>query len=214
MGRIKWSWRQNWKKNGLPLRENCDPLDPRQAFLPAFTGFALKGAPIPLPTVYYEELSEHLVEYLGIPVVETGHGTDKVRRLLEPIGESMGWEPRRKYQPPSTVMNRAVASGKWVTPDTPDVQTKTVKEVLQELPQSDREQVNHAVLEELGIPERQEPPMHTTAKDLGAALGLSTKEIATVLEGWGVERAKPATKVDRGLAVRIIAHHERAKAQR
>jgi hypothetical protein len=216
MGKIKFSWLQSWRKNGLPLRENCDPLDPRQALLPVFTGFAVKGAPLMLPTVFFEELSEHIIEWLGVPVddvtIEENGKRVKARRLREPLGASLGWVPRRKYQPPATVMNRAVAAGGWVTMDTPDRVSKSVSEALSELPQSDREAVKRAVLEEMGEVEHREPPMHTTARDLAKAIGISTGQIATVLDGWGVKDAKPSTRIDRGLAVRIITHYERARS--
>ena len=68
MPRVKVSWAKTWHEPGLPLRENCDSLNPRQALLPAFTGFGVKGAPLMLPTEFWEAVSEHIIEYLGIPV--------------------------------------------------------------------------------------------------------------------------------------------------
>lgn len=212
MPRIKWSFRKT-HEGALPIRQTCDPLNPRQALLWMFTGFALRGAPIPLPVEYWEELSEHIVECLGVPVEETGRGAGKQRRLLEPIGASLGWEPRRKYQPPTTVMNRATAAGAWVTIDEPDPETESVREVLARLSTADRSAIKNAVLDEMGLSEAEPEqllPDRIPISRVAEHLNLKPSQVVTLLESWGVTGMKPRSWVDRNTALRVVTHYRRA----
>ncbi|MGN0125729.1 MAG: DUF2744 domain-containing protein, partial [Rhodococcus sp. (in: high G+C Gram-positive bacteria)] len=47
-----------WEGQGLPTYDNCDLTNPRQAMLWTFTAMpGVQGAPLPLPTEYWETVS-------------------------------------------------------------------------------------------------------------------------------------------------------------
>lgn len=212
MGRVKFSWHKNWKAQGIPLRENCDATDPRQVFLWCFTGFAAKGAPLMLPVEFWEALSEHLVECLGLPVEESIERIDgkkqKVRRLVPPLPFG---EPRRKYFPPATVMNRGVANGEWVTMDTPDPVRTPVSQQLAALSHVDQVAIKDAIVEKLGLPANEPEPHQMSVGQVAKRLGLKGSQVVTVLQGWGLEKATTRTVLDRATALRIVAHYNRAR---
>ncbi len=198
MSKIKHSYEKSFKA-GLPVRGNVDPLNPRQAFLPFFVGFIVKGAPLIADLVYYEELSEHLVECLGIPTEEKVVNGKKVRRLLEPIGESQGWEPRRKYIPPHTLLDKRAAAGKWVTMDEPEPSPESISDTLNRMVDANSRTAAEGI------------PAFVLVKDFRKALNLTHAQAKELLKGWGVPNATPQTKIDKGLAMRIVAHVNRLR---
>lgn len=113
MGRVTLNVKQTVDVQ-LPQRSNCDPLDPRQVLLPAFVGFA-PGGPLLLPQGMFEALSEHIIEYLGVPVEVVGRGSGQRRRLVTPLGDGLGWSPRREYVPPTDILDPYKAAGHWVS---------------------------------------------------------------------------------------------------
>lgn len=59
------------RKGEFPTRENCDPNNPREAFLWMFAALPhVKGAPLIMPISYYEDVSERLWELGARPVEE------------------------------------------------------------------------------------------------------------------------------------------------
>lgn len=203
MPRIRFDWRKT-HSGSLPLKQSCDPHNPRQALLWMFTGVGVRGAPIPLPVEYYEELSAHIVECLGIPLDEHG-------RLLEPIGASLGWSPRRKYVPPVSVMNRAAAAGEWVTIDEPDPVRQSIADVLANMTVADQNAVKDAVLQRIGLSEVDAADLAPDSVPVGRVAklcGLTTAQIVTVLAGWGME-VTGRSWIDRGTALRVVAHYRR-----
>lgn len=58
-------------KGEFPTRQNCDPTNPREAFLWMFAALPhVKGAPLIMPISYYEDVSERLWELGARPVAE------------------------------------------------------------------------------------------------------------------------------------------------
>lgn len=89
-----------WKKDDVPLRENCDLEDPRQMFLWMFTGLpGVNGAPLPLPAAFWMMVSEHLHE----------------------CGARLSGDPIKKYRRPTgREPNAFTAPGTWVALDVAD----------------------------------------------------------------------------------------------
>ena len=59
------------RKGEFPTRENCDPTNPREAFLWMFVALPhVKGAPLIMPISYYEDVSERLWELGARPTEE------------------------------------------------------------------------------------------------------------------------------------------------
>lgn len=59
------------RKGEFPTRANCDPTNPREAFLWMFAALPhVKGAPLIMPISYYEDVSERLWELGARPTVE------------------------------------------------------------------------------------------------------------------------------------------------
>lgn len=201
MTQIQHSYRRTWTGKGIPTVDNCDPLNPRQAFLPFLVGLQV-GAPI-LPGVeFLEATSEHLVECLGIPVANG--------RLLEPIGKSLGWERRRKYIPPMTVLDPKRAAGVWVTMDEPDPEAKSVAMIFAELPHAERVALGEEVLKARGLQFEGAIPQLVTVKDLATQIRMSAKATVELLEGWGV-KAKVGGTVDWPTARRVMQHVARTQ---
>ena len=89
-----------WSGRGIPTRENCDLDNPRQRFLWMFTAPpGQKGAPLTMPTEYYEMQSYHMCI----------------------LGGGIKSKPKLKYRPPNNVVaSRWGAAGEWVHLDDPD----------------------------------------------------------------------------------------------
>lgn len=82
------------RKGEFPTRANCDPTNPREAFVWMFAALPhVKGAPLIMPISYYEDVSERLWE-LG------------ARPSAEPILE---W-----VAPSATEPNWITSPGRWV----------------------------------------------------------------------------------------------------
>ncbi|NKS42311.1 DUF2744 domain-containing protein [Rhodococcus hoagii] len=177
-----------WEGQGLPLRENCDPLNPRQALLWMFTAMpGVQGAPLPLPTEYWEMVSWRMW-ILG----------------ARPIRK-----PQLKYQPPqNAVADRWSASGQWVTLCTPDLPRKSLAEVVSVLPQADRAELKNIVLDQLGLDGTGLPPTpagHMTVRELAGRLDVEGDRLVQILQDFGMP-ADPDSFVDREVGERIAAH--------
>lgn len=176
-----------WEGQGVPLRENCDPENPRQRFLWMFTAMpGMRGAPLMLPPEYWELQSWRMC-VLGAGIVA---------------------EPSLKYQAPLTAANPHTAAGKWVPPETPDPPRPTMKDLVAKLSQDDRAELRHTVLHELGVEDDRPdtPEGHYRVDDLGKRLGLDFDQVAAVLAKFGMRHVKPASLVRRDIADRIVVH--------
>ncbi|MDM7488703.1 DUF2744 domain-containing protein [Rhodococcus sp. CSLK01-03] len=177
-----------WEGRGLPLRGNCDPKNPRQAFLWMFTALpGVQGAPLPLPTDYWETVSWRQWQ-LGARPTE---------------------EPQLKYQPPmNMVADRWTAAGKWVTLDTPDPVYPTMTDIVSKLSQQDRAELKAVITEKLGfedVPEPSAPAGHLRVDALAARLGTETADVIELLGNWGMP-VGALDYVDRAVGERIAAH--------
>ena len=183
-----------WEGRGVPTRENCDLTNPRQAFLWMFTAPpGQAGAPLMMPTEYFEIMSWRLWVLGARPVAE----------------------PTQKWVPPASVTASPwMAAGKWVDIDTPDPVRKTVAEAMRELPAADRAEIRAAVLAELGyegetLPDRDRPgppAMTYTVASLAERLGTSVDELVTVLGNLGLTNVTASSTVGRDVADRIVDH--------
>lgn len=73
-------------KGEFPLRENCDPTDPEEAFLWMFAALpGVKGAPLIMPIDYYRLVSRRLWE-LGCRPVE-----EPTLEYVRPTGNEPNW---------------------------------------------------------------------------------------------------------------------------
>jgi hypothetical protein len=201
--RIQFPAHKTWTGQTFPLRDNIDPLNPRHAFLWMFTGAGIVGAPLMYPTEFHEAMSEHFVECLGIPLDANG-------RLLEPIGESLGWEPRRKYMPPSSVVDPQLAAGAWVTLDEPDAEPETIASVFDSMSHADRVALADVVKERLGIIDAPGLPAFVKVKDIATQTRTTQDVVLQILEGWGVAAKRNGT-VDRDVAKKVWDHLKRNK---
>lgn len=105
-------------KHGFPLRENCDPKNPYQAFLWMLVALPYQtGGPMAFPTDYMQFVSKHEWD-LG------AHSWDYLVSIADENGMihvSQLHEPTKKYQPPlATDANWMTSPGRWVPIDTPD----------------------------------------------------------------------------------------------
>lgn len=88
----------------FPTRENCDPTNPREAFLWMFAALPhVKGAPLIMPIAYYEDVSERLWD-LG------------ARPVADPVLE---WVP-----PTATEPHWLTSPGRWVPAGTAPKRTE------------------------------------------------------------------------------------------
>ena len=177
-----------WKGRGLPLRENCDLENPRQAFLWMFTAMpGLKGAPLPMPTEYFELLSYHQW-VLGV-------------RPQRP--------PGLKYRPPvNMVADRWTAQGEWVGVDEPDPPRTTMADIVAKLPQQDRAELKELINNKLGVedvPDPSTPAGWLRVDDVAVRLGVEVGAVRELLADFGVE-ANPFDLVSRDIADRVVAH--------
>lgn len=177
-----------WTGKGLPLPENCDPTNPRQAFLWMFTAMpGVQGAPLLLGTEYWE-LQSWRMWVLGARPTEAA---------------------TLKYQPPANmVANQWNAAGKWVTLDTPDIPRQTLTELVDSLPQQDKAELKQVMLDKMGlgdIDKPDEPLGHLRVDDLSRRLALSVEETITVLSNFGMN-VTPESYVGRDVGERLVAH--------
>ncbi|WP_342800965.1 DUF2744 domain-containing protein [Nocardia sp. No.11] len=189
----KWP---GWEGRGVPTRENCDPANPRQAFLWMFTAPpGQAGAPLMMPTEYFELLSWRMWVLGARPVAE----------------------PTQKWQAPvNATANPWTASGKWVDINTPEPERKTVAQLMRELPAADRAEIRSAVLAEMGfegetLPDRDRPgppAMTYTVATLAERLGSTVDELLEVLGNLGLTNLVASSSVGRDVANRIAAHLE------
>lgn len=84
----------------FPLRENCDPTNPEEAFLWMLVGLpGMQGAPLPFPVEYLRQVSKRLWD----------------------CGARPSTEPAIKYRrPSSSEPNWLTSPGSWVAVDEPD----------------------------------------------------------------------------------------------
>jgi len=69
-------------EHDFPLRENCDPTDPYEAYLWMLVAPPMvRGAPLLMPVSYLREMSKRIWDLNGPP--------------------NKDWKPRLKYRPPS-----------------------------------------------------------------------------------------------------------------
>ncbi|MGW6121511.1 phage gene 29 protein family protein [Nocardia sp. NPDC055165] len=187
----KWP---GWEGRGVPTRENCDLANPRQAFLWMYTAPpGQAGAPLMMPTEYFELLSWRMWVLGARPVAE----------------------PTQKWQAPvNATANPWTAAGKWVDVNTPEPERKTVAQMMRELPAADRAEIRGAVLAELGydgeaLPDKDRPgppAMTYTVAALAQRLNTTVDELLVVLGNLGLTNATASTTVGRDVADRIVAH--------
>lgn len=177
-----------WTGSGVPTRENCDPANPRTAFLWMFTAMpGMKGAPLMMPTEYWELQSWRMWVLGARPVAEPG----------------------QKWQAPVNVTANAwQASGKWVDLDTPEPVRKTIAELLRELPQKDRAEIAAAVRGGLGtdLDKPGPPAMQYTVATLATRLHCTVEELIVTLGNLGVTGVHAQSRVGRDVADRIVEH--------
>lgn len=177
-----------WKGRGLPLRETCDLENPRQAFLWMFTAMpGLKGAPLPMPTEYFELLSYH--QWV--------------------LGARPQHPPGLKYRPPvNMVADRWTAQGEWVGVDEPDPPRTTMADIVAKLPQQDRAELKELINNKLGVedvPDPSTPAGWLRVDDVAVRLGVEVGAVRELLADFGVE-ANPFDLVSRDIADRVVAH--------
>lgn len=96
----------------IPTFHNCDPDDPEEHFLPAFTALpGMRGAPLLMPTEYWRLVSKRLWD-LGY-------------RQVEP--------PTLKYRPPVGRMDGFAVTGEWVSVDEPDTEEDRIAQVVAQI---------------------------------------------------------------------------------
>ncbi|AHH22111.1 hypothetical protein NONO_c73550 [Nocardia nova SH22a] len=178
-----------WKGTGVPTRDNCDLTNPRQAFIWMFVAMpVMKGAPLMLPTEYWEMQSFRMWTLGARPVAD----------------------PTRKYQPPESVTANAwMASGSWVSLDTPERPRKTLAQALRELPQRERAEVRAALLDGLGLDDGEKPAppaMQYTVATLAQRLNTSVDELVSVLGNLGLTNVHADSRISREIADRIVKH--------
>jgi hypothetical protein len=201
MATIKFTGERTWQGRTIPCLDNIDPLNPRQAFLWMFTGAGFSGFPMLHQSEYWESISEHLVECLGIPLDENG-------RLLEPIGKSLGWEARRKYLPPPTILIPSEAAGKWVTADEPDPEPESVDSIMERIPHHEQVAAATWVQQRLGITPDTVMPGLVTVKDFATQVKLTPKQAVDILADWGIKATVKGT-IDRQKAIKIMRDLQR-----
>ncbi|QXW04002.1 phage gene 29 protein family protein [Rhodococcus globerulus] len=181
----QWS---KWEGEGLPLRENCDLRNPRQAFLWMFTAMpGVVGAPLMLGTEYWELQS--------------------FRMWI--LGARPSAKASLKYQPPTNaVADRWTAQGAWVPLDTPDPPRNSWEEIVAQLPQPDRAELRGVVLNKLGIEDVAAPSAptgHLRIDELSKRLDVDVDEVVALLANFGMDVA-PDSYVGREIADRLVAH--------
>lgn len=177
-----------WEGQGLPTYDNCDLSNPRQAMLWTFTAMpGVQGAPLPLPTEYWEMVSW--------------------RQWM--LGIRPQRKPKLKYQAPRhMVADRFTAAGRWVDPTTPDLPRATMKDLVSGLGQADRADLKKVILEEMGLEGPAEPDApdgYHQVSELARRLDVEVEALVSVLDTFGM-KVEPETWVGQGIAERIITH--------
>lgn len=113
---------------GFPLRENCDPTNPYEAFLWMLVALpGQNGGQLIMPIAYLQRVSKRLWDLGARPVAE----------------------PTLKYQRPSaTDPHWMTAPGRWVHPATPDVEPNPARKALNGLSRLQRAELLHELLNE------------------------------------------------------------------
>lgn len=184
-----------WDGQGVPTRDNCDPANPRQAFLWMFTAPpGMQGAPLMMPTEYWELMSWRMWV----------------------LGARPAEEPTQKWQAPvNMAANAWMAAGKWVPLDTPEPERKTLAEAMRELPQAERAAIKAEVMRELGLSDgdmptvkgRAVPPgMGYTVAALAERVSCPVPEMLSALEQIGLPNLEVGSLVGREAGDRVIAH--------
>lgn len=178
-----------WDGQGVPLFDNCDPKNPRQAFLPFFTAMpGVQGAPM-LTQVEFWELQSWRMWLLG--------------------ARPTGGKRRLKYRPPASVTNAWTAQGEWVDIDDPDPPRMTLRELSRKLPQQDRAGLRKIFLEELGLEGDTSVPVPDSkfrVDDLARRLEIPVMDLQVILGHFGITSKEPGDLVDRAVVDRILAH--------
>ncbi|WP_280333097.1 phage gene 29 protein family protein [Nocardia wallacei] len=175
-----------WEGQGLPVRANCDPENPRQRFLWMFTAMpGVKGAPLMLPPEYWECQSWRMCV----------------------LGAGIVGEPGLKYQPPASFASPWTSAGQWVPLDTPDPEPLTVADVMDGLSTAEKGEVKNYVLEKMGLLDQipEVPPGQYRASDMAARLDVPIDDLIAALAEFGLN-VKPDSFVGRDIADRICAH--------
>ncbi|MFC9768478.1 DUF2744 domain-containing protein [Rhodococcus jostii] len=176
-----------WEGTGLPTRGTCDLSNPRQRFLWIFTALpGVVGAPLPLPTEYWEHVSYHMVE----------------------CGLRLGGNQIKKYQPPQgSLLNRWTAAGKWVPLDEPDPPGKTLADVVDNMDHADQIALKEIVLDKMGLRETHPgaPDGHLQVTDLAARLKINPDRLVVVLTDFGLNLTTDSY-VPIATAERLITH--------
>lgn len=177
-----------WEGQGLPTYENCDLTNPRQAMLWTFTAMpGVQGAPLPLPTEYWETVSWRQW-MLGIRPVR---------------------KPKLKYQAPRHMAaDRFTAAGRWVDPLTPDPPRATMKDLVSQLSQPDKAELKSVILEQMGLdgpPAPEVPEGYLQVSDLARRLKVDVDQLVAVLDTFGM-KVESTSWVGQGVAERIITH--------
>lgn len=178
-----------WDGKGVPLFDNCDPKNPRQAFLPFFTAMpGVQGAPM-ITQVEFWELQSWRMWLLG--------------------ARPTGGKRRLKYRPPASVTNAWTAQGEWVDIDDPDPPRMTLRELSRKLPQQDRAGLRKIFLEELGLEGDTSVPVPDSkfrVDDLARRLEIPVMDLQVILGHFGITSKEPGDLVDRAVMDRILAH--------
>ncbi|MBF6291796.1 DUF2744 domain-containing protein [Nocardia farcinica] len=194
-GREFHEW-PKWEGQGVPTRENCDLDNPRQKFLWMFTAMpGMQGAPLILPPEYWELMSWRICV----------------------LGGDLVHEPGQKWQAPVTNMATSpwTAAGKWVHPDEPEPERKTIKEMIEALPQQDRAELRAAVLDQMGLGDSTTaapadrpgpPPERYTVAALAERVGRSVPEVLEALASVGLPHLHAGSVVGREVGLRLIEH--------
>ena len=177
-----------WEGRGIPTRDNCDLSNPRQKFLWMFTAApGQKGAPLVMPTEYYEMQSYHMCV----------------------LGADIKAKPKLKWRPPNNmVANRWGASGEWVDVDDPDPPRQTMADIVEKLPQQDRAELAELINSKLGVENVADPSVPAgwlRVEDLAQRLSLDVDSVRTLLEEFGMS-VNAFDLVSRDISERITAH--------
>lgn len=178
-----------WDGVGLPTRDNCDLENPRQMFLWQYTALpGVVGAPMVFPVEYWELVSFHQWQ----------------------LGSRLAEEPVKKYQvTQGSMLDPYSAAGKWVGLDEADPETKTLADVVDEMPLAHQRELKQVVMDKMGFgPEQEEAAKtvgHMQVVDLAARLKINPDRLVMVLADFGLD-VTPESYVERDVGERLAAH--------
>lgn len=115
------------RRGEFPTRENCDPENPREAFLWMFAALPyVKGAPLIMPISYYEDVSQRLWDLGARPTEEP----------------TLEW-----VAPTATEPNWATSPGRWVPAGTAPQRTgvQMAKDVVAVMSMQQRAELRQAL---------------------------------------------------------------------